>query len=467
MDPATNPNPSSKRVRIDASASMPTSSRKDDQRKPPKTLAESFIRSHVVSLQPQLATILEKLGIQHVNLLAKAHSKATVIQRMEADPSFIPRSARIEFSINLSKKAEATAEFQTLHAETERMLQDFRLGLRRQVISAAKIEYNVLSHEIQTDLAMSLRIVTQAFLIGESQNMDVDDKVFGLIDNFHETVLSHVKLDRTNFCQLYKDTHNLEKFPSERIYASAAQQRAQSPFFSSTEPAEAATVLTSNRSGPNAATPMLTAIFHDVKLKRIIESVFIAPWTQYLDQVKKNEIVLELKKLSTDHFTEQSTTAAAMRIDDEPAADRQLLMELIKKETKAETKTLQNEIKQLRDTIKTLRGIEKNPRGTGNAHKGKDNAKNRQRGPASGASKKKENAAQGPNARQTRTPPPRRQTKQKNNHTDHAADASDSDSHGDSGGRRRNRDTRRKQQQGRRSQTPKRRQSSASARKSD
>jgi hypothetical protein len=103
----------------------------------------------------------------------------------------------------------------------------------------------------------------------------------------------------------------------------------------------------------------LTAILHDVKLKRIIESVFIAPWTQYLDQVKKNEIVLELKKLSTDHFTEQSTTAAAMRIDDEPAADRQLLMELIKKETKAETKTLQNEIKQLCDTIKTLRGIEK------------------------------------------------------------------------------------------------------------
>jgi hypothetical protein len=84
---------------------------------------------------------------------------------MEADPSFIPCSARIEFSLNLSKKAKATAEFQALHAETERMLQDFRLGLRRQVISAAKIDYKVLSHEIQTDLAMSLQIITQAFLI--------------------------------------------------------------------------------------------------------------------------------------------------------------------------------------------------------------------------------------------------------------------------------------------------------------
>jgi hypothetical protein len=72
---------------------------------------------------------------------------------------------------------------------------------------------------------MSLQIVTQAFLIGESPNMDVNDKVFGLIDNFHETVLSHVKLHWTNFCQLYKETHILEKFLSEQIYASAAQQR--------------------------------------------------------------------------------------------------------------------------------------------------------------------------------------------------------------------------------------------------
>jgi hypothetical protein len=51
--------------------------------KPPKAVAESFIRSHVASLQPQLATILEKLGIQHLNLLAKADNKDTMISKME------------------------------------------------------------------------------------------------------------------------------------------------------------------------------------------------------------------------------------------------------------------------------------------------------------------------------------------------------------------------------------------------
>jgi hypothetical protein len=434
-------------------------------RKPPKALAESFIRSHVVSLQPQLATILEKLGIQHLNLLAKAYNKATVIHRMESDPAFIPRSARLEFTLHMSKKAEATAEYQALHEETERMLETFRLGLKRQVVSAGKIEYKVLCQDIQTDLAQSLRIITRAFLIGESENTDVDDKVFGLIDNFHETILTHVNTDRTTFCQLYKETHNLDKFPSERIHSGGIQRSDQSPFFADTDP-EAATVLTSNRQSPN--TVMSPTTFRDAKLKRAIESVFVAPWNQYLDQVRKNAITLELKKLSTSHFSEQSTEAAAMLVDEEPAADRKLLMELIKKQTQAENKALKNEVKQLRDSIKTLKGTEKNHKGSKKNQKGNDNAKNKERGQASGASKQKEIAAKRQTStKSSRSSSPRRQRKQKGNHTDrNDTDASDSDSQGESVGRRRNRGTRRKQQNGTRSKTKKNWQSNTSRRES-
>lgn len=469
MDTSTNPTPSNKRVRIDATASEPDSSRKDDAtRKPPKALAEAFIRSHVASLQPQLATILEKLGIQHLNLLAKADNKDTMITKMESDPSFIPRSARLEFTLHMSKKAEATAEYQALHEETERMLQQIRLGLKQKVIAATKIEYKVLCDEIRTDLARSLRIITRAFLIGESDDTDVDDKVFGLIDNFHETILGHANIERTAFCELYKVTHNLERFPSDRINFGGTQQQSQSqhssqqsPFFAETPP-EAITVLASNRGSQSSVAS--TASLRDVKLKRAIESVFIAPWDQYLDQVKKNAIALELKKLSTSHFSEQSTETAAMLVDDEPAADRQLLMELIKKETHAETKALQKEVKQLRASLKTLKTPEKNPKGTKQNQKGRANAKNQQRGRASGASTKKEIAAKRQSTKPSRSPSPRRQRSNHNNRDD--TDASDSASRGESVGRRRNGGARRKQQQGARSKTTKKWKSNASRRES-
>jgi hypothetical protein len=228
---------------------------------------------------------------------------------------------------------------------------------------------------------------------------------------------------------------------------------------------EAATVLTSNRQSPN--TVMSPTTFRDAKLKHAIESVFVAPWNQYLDQVKKNAIALELKKLSTSHFSEQSTKAAAMLVDEEPAADRKLLMELIKKQTQAENKALKNEVKQLRDSIKTLKDTKKNQKGSKKNQEGKDNAKNVQRGQASGTSKKKEIAAMRPSTKPSRSPSPHRRKNQKGNRTDrNGTDASDNDSREESIGRRRNSGTRKKQQNGMRSKTRRNWQSNASRRES-
>ena len=146
MDTATNPTPLSKRIHIDTTAKDPNSSRKDEtMHKPSKTLAESFFRSHVASFQPQLTSILEKLGIQHVSLLAKAYNKKSVISRMESDPAFIPHSAYLEFTLNVSKKAEATADFQVQHEEMEKLLQEYQQGLKQQVILAGKIEQQILT----------------------------------------------------------------------------------------------------------------------------------------------------------------------------------------------------------------------------------------------------------------------------------------------------------------------------------
>ena len=89
---------------------------------------------------------------------------------------------------------------------------------------AGKIEQQVLTQDIQIDLAKSLRIVTRAFLIGESENTDVDDKVFRLIDNYHDSFLKHVHLHRMQLYQLYKETHNLEKFPSEQAHGPSASR---------------------------------------------------------------------------------------------------------------------------------------------------------------------------------------------------------------------------------------------------
>ena len=200
---------------------------------------------------------------------------------------------------------------------------------------------------------------------------------------------------------------------------------------------EVITVLASNHAGLNTA--LSPSVLHDVKLKRMIESIFVEPWNQYMSQCKKNSIALELEELSTLHFPEQSTEATSMQVDGEPTANCKLLKELIQKETQAETKALQKEVKQLCDQLKTIKTKDSNKDDA-------EKAKNKQRGQAHGTSKKKEMApAQNNeqnhqcNTKSSRSISPAQKQCQRNQQSNQEADESDNDLQSVSRNRRNNR----------------------------
>ena len=157
----------SKRTRIDPTANpIPSTEHATQQPKAPKALAIAFVKSHAASLQPQVASILEQLGISHLNLLSKKYNKDTQIQKMEQNKEFLPRSARIDFTLNVSEKATSSAQFQQLVADTETKTQEFCFFLKKQIIAATKIESQILLDEIQDQFIESLRhIATTLSLI--------------------------------------------------------------------------------------------------------------------------------------------------------------------------------------------------------------------------------------------------------------------------------------------------------------
>jgi hypothetical protein len=87
-----------KRTRFDASASDGKA-----EATSPKALAANQVKAYIVSLQQDIGSILEKLGLNHISLQAKALDKILDMTKMEDDEEFIPSSARIEFSYNMSK----------------------------------------------------------------------------------------------------------------------------------------------------------------------------------------------------------------------------------------------------------------------------------------------------------------------------------------------------------------------------
>jgi hypothetical protein len=63
---------------------------------------------------------------------------------------------------------------------------------------------------------------------------------------------------------------------------------------------------------------------------------------------------LIVEKLNTEYFTIEATEGATMDVDDEDATDRQHLQELVRKQSEAKSKSLQQDLKKLQQQVKGL-----------------------------------------------------------------------------------------------------------------
>ena len=352
-----------KRVRFDMNATYPSGTKAPTQ-KTPKSVSQAFISEHVASLHLPIATILTKIGRDHLDILHKLHHKLSQLQRMESDEEFIPQSARIDFKLNVSKKASEDPKFLTLKEQTDIVVADFRKVLRNSIIEATKIEIDLIVEDLHRNYVKSTFLIATANMIGEgNENANIHALLSIIFTSNHDTLLKHTDLELVDYAKIYKEDNAILTFPLPNQASQNSTTTTLSPFF-----AGAGTI----RDHPEPDTPPLTP--GTASVKRLIECMLITPFDRYLEQVKRNKIALSLKKLDLEHYGEKSTADADMRVNDEDAASREQLQELVRKETRSENNKLKNEVERLKKQMKSL-----------------TNAKNGQRGhsPTGGASTKR------------------------------------------------------------------------------
>eukprot|EP00957_Ditylum_brightwellii_P085411 6497886-Ditylum_brightwellii.AAC.1 len=114
MAPASDSNDSNKHTCFNDSAMS--------KKQLPKTLAISFIKIHITTLQPDLAAFLKRLSTQHIKLLIKAYNKSKQLERLQTDDELIPHSACIKFTFHLSPATKQSDEFVTLQEGTQAII---------------------------------------------------------------------------------------------------------------------------------------------------------------------------------------------------------------------------------------------------------------------------------------------------------------------------------------------------------
>ena len=348
---STNP---AKRTRFDASAISPT-----DRAATSMAAAKQALEVHCASLQPEIATILTKLGLERLQLLHKLAHKTTQVSKIEDDPEFIPRSARIQFALSASKSVEEDAEYKRLKDETSELVTNFQAALKTKILAVAKLEVSHLKTKLRTEFARSFRLAIDACLICENTTPQLStDQIANTLLNEHtDQLLTHLELSLDEFRTIYTRTHTLTILPTP--IALRIPERA----------------LTNTARNQNQNLPPQATLLAITKIFRTIDSTLLSPWSTYLDVKKRNDVSLRLKKLSDTHFTTSATDEASMIIDSEPSADPQLIKDLIQKQVTTATKALQSEIKSLRSQLPTHKAPKNSQRGSSRASNKNKNGK--------------------------------------------------------------------------------------------
>ena len=121
--------PQTKRLRFDSTAISPA----DSASTPLATARQSF-KTAVASLQPELASILDRLANELLLCLHRKAIKNNQVSEYEDDAEKVPRSAKQNFDLKGSKLIEKDEEFLSLCSETNQLVLDFRMTLKQQIV---------------------------------------------------------------------------------------------------------------------------------------------------------------------------------------------------------------------------------------------------------------------------------------------------------------------------------------------
>ena len=384
-DNATDATISNKRAKTDPNVA-PTSNNPSAS-KTPKSVAQDYITAHVESLHFNIATILKKIGFDHINLVHKLQNKIRQHTKMELDPSLFPRSARIDFTLQASKKVEELQDYIQLKEDTNIYILSVKDNLKARILAATAIEISALRKEILEHFVKGLYLVAKTIKTGEGEpDADIHRIVSTLIAAHHEQLLVYFNTDLATFKEMYKELLNVTTFPDAEgstAITAIVQAPATSQYF--TAPATQPQAQPQAQPAPPTLNPEIGKIYRD------IECLFLTSIARYEEQVKRNNININLKKLDINHLTETATAEAEMEVGNEPSVSPENLKELIAKETKAATSALLNEMKKLQQQVMNLKspkgnGARTTPRGA-STKKSLKKTKNKKATPATSAQK--------------------------------------------------------------------------------
>ena len=300
----------------------------------PTKAAKDALELAVASLPTSLQPLILHFGNKIITARCKRYAKQSIMQRMEDDTSYVPRSAKsTEFKITLSagaKEDEVRVSF--LEQQVQQAKDSYESSLKTVIEECIALEMQATKKE-ESQLIMDL-FPAIGKAIQKLQGTDCNKHLQTLNAlKMMPNLLQYGPIDNiNNFLMFYQTHHSLNDVPNPTI------RTMEDEYQTLEEQTNAMHLHTiSLQRTENKGIQLYT---------KCLESIMITPTTSYYKQVEENQRLLNLKKLSNEIILGKSTEDTAMELDKEGAANYEQLKDLIRKECdKRDRKYAQLEVK--------------------------------------------------------------------------------------------------------------------------
>ena len=286
----------------------------------PTKAAKNALELAVASLPTSLQPLILHFGHKIITARCKRYAIKSIMQRMEDDAKYIPRSAKAtDFKITLSAGAKEDEErVSFLEQQIQQAKDSYESSLKSLIEECIALEIQAAKKE-ESQLIMDLfPAIGKAIQQLQGTNCDAHLQTVNALQ-MTPTLLEYGPIENIiNFLHFYRDHHTLDECPKATI------RTMESEYATVAERTKALQWHTASLQRPENSGIQLYI--------KCLEGILVTPTAAYDEQVEENKRLLNVKKLSHEIIMGKTTEDTVMELDGEGAADFEQLQDLIRKE---------------------------------------------------------------------------------------------------------------------------------------
>ena len=286
----------------------------------PTKAAKNALELAVASLPTSLQPLILHFGHQIITTRCKRYATKSIMQRMEEDKKYVPRSAKAtDFKITLlaaAKEDEERVSF--LEQQIQQAKDSYESSLKSVIEECIALEIQAAKKEESQLIMDPFQAIGKAIQQLQGTDCDAHLQTVNAL-KMTPSLLQYGPIGNIiNFLHFYQNHHTLNKVPKPTL------RIMESEYATVEEWTKTLQYHTASLQRPeNSGIQLYT---------KCLECILVTPTAAYDKQVDENKRLLNVKKLSNEIIMGKTTEDTAMELDGEGAANFEQLQDLIWKE---------------------------------------------------------------------------------------------------------------------------------------